>query len=125
MKYNPGEINLWSFGVGVKFFYQIHTLLGVDGPIDSAVSQPDSPQVNGYYTQHAGPLGHDHTTRDIMAYYGTVDGFFNWVTCFKYELQKSFHQVIVRLLIDVLPFLVRILLSDHLKFGDNCRNLEK
>lgn len=51
--------------------------------------------------------------------------FFNWATCFKYELQKSFHHVIARLLIDVLPFLVRIILSDHLEFGDNCRNLEK
>lgn len=77
---NTGEkINLWSFRVGVKFFYQIHALFGADGPIDDTVSQPDSPQVKGYNTQHAGPLGHDHTTgnqsRDIMVYYWTGDDF--------------------------------------------------
>lgn len=79
MKYETGETHLWSFRVGVKFFYQVHALFRVDGPIDDAVSQPDSPQVNGYNTQHAGPLGHDHTaghqSRDIMVYYGTGDGF--------------------------------------------------
>lgn len=80
MKYYTGKVNLWSFRVGVKFFDQIHALFGVDRPIDDGVSQPDSPQVNGYNPQHAGPLGHDHTTgdqsRDIMVYYGTGDEFF-------------------------------------------------
>lgn len=78
-KYYGGEIHLWSFSVGVEFLHQIHALFGVDGPVDDAVSQPDSPQVNGYNSQHAGPLGHDHATgyrsRDARLYYGTGDEF--------------------------------------------------
>lgn len=79
MKYYNAEINLWSFRVGVKFFYQIHAVFGVDAPVNYVISQPDSPQVNGYNSQHACPLGHNHTTgcqsRDIMVYYGTDDDF--------------------------------------------------
>lgn len=55
-----GNPYLWSFGVSVEFFHQVHAVFGVDSPIYDTVSQAHALQMNCHDAQHAGPLGHDH-----------------------------------------------------------------
>lgn len=57
-----GGSHLWPFRVNVEFFHQVHPTFGVHRPINNTISQAHSLQMNCNDVEHAGPLGHDHTT---------------------------------------------------------------